>query len=123
MTSNRKWRAVPEDKAQAWSNAFAACPSCVALSLPCPVCGEAGLRRYYGKPTDEPRLLHGIKYKGRGAVWEWCIRCRTYEHASCLVPEQWVRPPLTVPEYELTPRPTGLAEALEPVLLAGWKPE
>jgi len=115
------WRAVPVDQEQAWRDAFAAYPYTAALPAPCPLCGAHKLRQYYGRPKDDPRVLLGVKYKGLGALWEWCLSCKTYEHYSCLVPEAWVRPPLTIPEYYLKACPEELAYALEPVILSGWK--
>lgn len=113
MTTNAKWRGLPEAEWGRWANAFASDRSSVKVAASCPVCGEEGLRRYYGKPTDEPKLVCGVNYRGRGAVWEWCIECRTYEHASGLVPKVWVAPEIDVQEYYLKPSPVGLAEAIE----------
>jgi hypothetical protein len=34
-------------------------------------------------------VVGGVTYVGRGGLWEWCSACRSYVHASALVPDWW----------------------------------
>lgn len=98
---DRKWQPVPEASQDLWGKAFSS--GCdVKVLGPCPFCKMGGLRRYWGGG--------GV----HGALWQWCVWCRTYEHASGQVPEKWVKPDLVgVEEKKLTVYPDGLVEPVE----------
>jgi hypothetical protein len=33
--------------------------------------------------------VRGFCYKGKGALWQWCVSCKSCWHAQALVPEEW----------------------------------
>lgn len=110
------WRSVPDAARDAWSQAFAVPGGAavgsvgVDVAMPCPVCGEARLHRYYQRGVPLAAGV-GAAFVARGALWEWCSACRCYEHASALVPAWW-RCDLAVDEGELTALPDVLEAAL-----------
>jgi hypothetical protein len=87
-----EWHGVPDLNRSAWREAFATASASVRLPHPCPVCGAMELHRYYGNATVTTEVRPG--FVGKGASWEWCSSCRTYEHASGLVPTWWVQLPV-----------------------------
>ncbi|MCP3099194.1 hypothetical protein LZ198_09965 [Myxococcus sp. K15C18031901] len=107
----RDWQGVPPEHIARWNEVFSRAAPTLRLSEACPVCGERALRRYFleGRPID--RTLDGVRYRSRGASWEWCGSCRAYEHASALVPEAWTCD-LDVDTSALTAEPEALEVAL-----------
>jgi hypothetical protein len=107
-----KWHGVEEQDRIAWQKAFARKSDGVRMPVPCPVCGHSGLHRYFGTATAAAGSRPG--FVGRGASWEWCSSCGTYEHASGLVPAWWA--PLSVPnEHGLTAEPEELERQLRTI--------
>jgi len=105
------WKSVPEGALDRWRQAFAAPSPGVDLDLPCPVCGERQLHRYYQVGPRIPPTVPASQFVARGALWEWCSNCRSYEHASALVPAWW-HAELPVESGALTAQPDALEEAL-----------
>ncbi len=105
------WVGVPVEKMARWQAAFDR-QSDVFVTVPCPVCGELGLRQYYHLEKDELKELRGRAFIGRGSYWAWCANCGTYEHASSFVPADWSGIALPVNHAALTPLPTELEVAV-----------
>jgi len=108
------WRSVPDAACDAWRQAFAVPGGAAAgvdVAVPCPVCGEARLHRYYQVGAPLAAGISAAGFVARGALWEWCSACRCYEHASALVPAWW-RGDLAVDEARLTAQPDVLEAAL-----------
>lgn len=80
------------------------------LSLPCPVCEAVTLHRWYqvGEPIE--KIARGQRFVAKGGLWEWCSTCRTYSHASALVPDWWSSC-LDVNEENLTAEPEAIEQA------------
>ncbi len=107
-----KWQSVPDAAREGWRQAFAVPRAGVDVRGPCPVCGVDALHRYYQVGSPLPATAEGA-FVARGALWEWCSSCRSYEHASALVPSWW-QADLAVVERGLT----ALPEVLEKLVAA-----
>jgi hypothetical protein len=59
-----------------------------------------------------PATLLPSPFVARGASWEWCSHCGSYEHATVLVPAWW-QSDIAVDERRLT----ALPDALEAVVV------
>lgn len=102
------WRGVPLKHIEAWQRTFADSREGVNVTAPCPVCGSRALHRYFqvGEPIDS--MVSGLRFVARGASWEWCSSCGSYEHATVLVPDWWKPVPLLFDEQALTAEPEQL---------------
>ncbi len=108
MSDINQWAGVPAHAIAAWNAAFAASPGGIDVPGACPVCGSQALHRYF----QIGKQLFGVSgFFARGASWEWCGSCHTYEHASALVPVWWTAS-LDVDESLLTAIPDALDVAL-----------
>jgi hypothetical protein len=107
-----KWTSVPEQLAARWAESFAVPSDGSQVAGNCPVCGAEGLHRYYctGQPIDAHHWQG--RYIAKGALWEWCSSCRTFEHASALVPSWW-RSDISIAAELLTATPDALEDAVE----------
>ncbi len=101
-----KWQSVPDASREGWRKAFAVPRAGVDVRGPCPVCGADALHRYYQVGAPLPATAEGT-FVARGALWEWCSSCRSYEHASALVPSWW-QSDVAVDERGLTALPDVL---------------
>jgi hypothetical protein len=106
------WQGVPAEHVDAWQAVFFASKEGEDLSARCPVCSCATLHRYYqvGEPVE--LTVRGQRFKARGACWEWCSTCGSYEHSSVLVPEWWQPSTLEIDEAQLTAEPSELERAV-----------
>lgn len=102
---NLPWKGVPLEFDREWRETFAASQESLNLSIPCPICRQSTLYRYYQRPKSG--RIHSI-----GSLWEWCSGCRTYEHSSVVVPEWWVPPQLDFDPLKLTAEPEVLEQAI-----------
>ena len=105
-----RWMSIPEHALDRWRQAFAAPSSGVDVHAPCPVCGQSQLHRYYQVGARLAATSSSV-FVARGALWEWCSGCGTYEHASALVPSWW-HSDLVVDAAALTALPDALEIAL-----------
>lgn len=71
------WQSVPSSAEMQWKQVFSGQENDIDIDGDCPVCGQSSLHRYYDG--------FGI----RGALWEWCSSCYSYEHYSAKVPPWW----------------------------------
>lgn len=103
------WRSVTDECQAAWRSIFDRPAVGHRVEGACLVCGHSTLHRYFmvGRPLEVPRA----GFSHRGAVWEWCASCGTYEHASALVPDGWCSD-LDVDVAALTAEPDALQRAL-----------
>lgn len=110
MTTNQ-WKSVPGELLPRWYAVFGASRNGADVAGACPVCEEPQLHRYYqvGRPVD--RESGGERFVATGASWEWCSNCRTFVHASALVPDWWPAD-LVVDARQLTALPDALDEAV-----------
>jgi hypothetical protein len=110
--TTKSWASIPPESQKRWHEVFAASQVGSEVAGACPVCGEHQLHRYYqvGRPVQ--RESGGQRFVAMGGLWEWCSNCRTYEHASALVPEWW-RPDLQVDEHQLTAHPDAPEAAVQ----------
>lgn len=110
--SDFSWQSVPCEKLSSWRRAFELNPGNHDVEAGCPVCGKPELHRYYqvGPPID--RIVNGVVFVARGACWEWCSSCLSYEHYSALVPDWW-HSNLAVDESLLTAYPDVLEHAVK----------
>ncbi|MFZ6679676.1 hypothetical protein [Undibacterium sp. Tian12W] len=109
-----EWKGVPLEHSKKWQDIFQLSPPSEGMHLAaaCPVCGANSLFRYFALGRAEPREIQGIKVKGSGSYWEWCSRCRSFEHMSVWVPEWWQVDPLKIDHEKLTARPDLLDAAV-----------
>lgn len=90
------WHEVTEANRCRWQDAFGGEPaSTVELKVPCPICGGQ-LMRYYQLAHVQHYLTSAGEYCGRGSLWEWCSDCRSFVHATALVPISWKDPQLAI---------------------------
>jgi hypothetical protein len=106
-----RWQSVPSSSRDAWRQVFAAPSAGVDLDAACPVCGEQQLHRYYQVGARLPATASHAGFIARGARWEWCSNCRSYDHASALVPVWW-HSDIVPDERRLTALPDALEAAL-----------
>jgi hypothetical protein len=111
------WTSIPEAALDRWRHAFSTPSAGVDVEALCPICGERQLHRYYQVGARLPAAASGSSFVARGALWEWCSNCRTYEHASALVPTWW-QGDLSVDVGALTALPDALESALQQRLQA-----
>ena len=105
-----KWHGVAEEKQIEWQQIFAASTEGLRLSAACPLCGQRGLRRYFGGARETTIAKPG--FVGKGGSWEWCSSCGSFEHASCLVPAWW-QPISGINESNLSALPEELEVQLK----------
>jgi len=110
--NNKDWAGVPLEKIQEWQIAFDTEQNSFLVGAACPVCRQNGLRRYYYLGKVEFHEIHGVRYQGKGSLWEWCSNCRTYSHAQAFVPEAWGKFQLEIDHSPLTPIPDVLDELI-----------
>ena len=112
MTPTGNWKSVPDELTTTWYRIFSETPGDHNVDADCPVCGQRELHRYYqvGRPLHQ--VSDGITFVARGAGWEWCSACRTFEHYSALVPDWWSSD-LVVDESGLTAIPDVLEHAIQ----------
>lgn len=103
--NKKDWKGVPIDKIRDWQVSFSAQSKGFVVPGPCPVCDQNSLRWHYHLDRTESREIYGIRYKGKGSVWEWCSSCGTYSHSQAYVPETWSDLQLDVDHSQLTPVP------------------
>ena len=110
--SERDWKSIPLEEIPRWRAVFAASTGGLSVQGSCPICSNQRLHRYYqvGPPTEQ--FSGGTRFVARGACWEWCSGCYTYEHYSALVPDWWMND-LRVDETRLTAVPDALEDALD----------
>lgn len=82
------------------------------MSEICPVCQSKGLHRYYQRGKKIETAASSDQYIARGAEWQWCSFCRSYEYAQVAVPGWWV-PGLEIDGDELTAVPEILDMAYQ----------
>lgn len=111
----RQWKGVPPVCVEGWTDAFARPSSGYFLENPCPVCGALALCRYYHASLVSPVLSRGTVYQGKGALWEWCSLCWSFEHSEALVPVWWQGKVLDLDHSILEPFPARLEEHLDPM--------
>jgi hypothetical protein len=109
--SNYRWKDVPEEHWRNWQSIFQSSREILKLSAACPVCGKTALYRYYALYTPRESVIDGIRFVGRGGLWEWCRACYSYCHYSAGVPEWW-ECDLGVAYEELTHDPTPIEEEI-----------
>lgn len=117
-----RWTSIPEAARERWRQTFSIPGTGVDLNDPCPVCGERQLHRYYQVGPRLPVTAPLSQFVARGALWEWCSNCRSYEHATALVPGWW-QPDIVVDEGALTALPDALEAALARRPLPGRRVE
>jgi hypothetical protein len=100
------WHDVPAGKESAWMETFAASRESLCLSVPCPICGECALRRFF-HVGRRPEPLE----RSRGGLWEWCAVCHAFAHYSAGVPDWW-QCDLEVDGDRLTVYPTEIERAM-----------
>jgi len=83
------WQEVPDKLRSEWYRIFSNDNEGIFMKDMCPVCNTQNLHCYYQVYRNIKRRIDGILYIGSGAKWEWCSKCKTYEHSSSLVPEWW----------------------------------
>ena len=109
---SREWRSVPLEHLRAWRDAFQSSrKSNFRLPVPCPLCGQFQLHRYYQGYEPQERIIEGERYVARGGLWEWCKACRIFAHYQALVPEWW-HSDLEIEMSALTPYPDAIEEAI-----------
>lgn len=111
MISNDEWHGVPLDRDAEWKAVFQSSREILNLSAPCPICRVMTLHRWYQIHQPEERVIDGLRFIGRGGLWEWCSACRSFQHYSCYVPEWWSCD-LEIDEKKLTALPTAIEEAI-----------
>lgn len=100
-----EWHEVTEANRKQWQNAFAVEPiSTMKLAVPCPICGGQLLRYYHLAHVQHYQTPTG-QYCGRGSLWEWCTDCRSFVHATALVPIGWRDPQLIIGPITIYPGP------------------
>lgn len=103
-----RWKGVPLELDREWRAAFGERSNGVRLATSCPICGERSLCRYWGSASTQGA---SPGFAGRGALWEWCSSCCSYEHYSGLVPEWWQAIPLST-EHRFTAEPEEVEQSL-----------
>lgn len=83
------WHDVPLEYRAAWHTVFNASHEGLNLSAPCPVCGFPALHRWFQVGGAKERVVDSQHFIARGASTEWCSHCRSFEHATALVPDWW----------------------------------
>lgn len=111
MMSERKWKSIVPGKVARWRAVFAASKGGSNVKGTCPICFAERLHRYYQVGPVVEKESGGIRFVARGACWEWCSCCLTYEHYSALVPDWWTND-LSVDENQLTAFPDALEDSL-----------
>lgn len=109
--SKRDWKSITPEEIPKWRAAFAASKGGSRVQGACPVCSAERLHRYYQTGPAIEQLSGRERFIARGACWEWCSGCHTYEHYSALVPDWWTDD-LHVDETLLTAFPDALEDAL-----------
>lgn len=88
--SINKWRLVPDEYLQLWSERFIEDKSQVHLLEECPICNKKTLYQYYSLNISK-RIKYKKKiYQGQGAHWEWCSTCYHYKFDYLTyIPLEW----------------------------------
>lgn len=109
--SDRKWQSVPLEKRAIWGEIFHTSRDGSHLKALCPVCSTSNLRLYYdvGRPIED-YFSGGVRCVARGACWQWCHNCWSFEHSSALVPAWW-KVDIVIDETLLTALPDVLEDA------------
>lgn len=93
MNERTPWREADAESYTAWRRIFNAGWTGSDVPDPCPVCGSRTLHQWYMQDDTDAKVLRGVRYKGRGRLWEWCSTCRTFEHyRDGFVPVWWMEP-------------------------------
>lgn len=108
----KEWTSIPSEKMSNWRSVFGASTNGVDVEGSCPICGAEQLHRFYQSGQPLNATSGDERFVARGACWEWCSNCRTFEHYSALVPEWW-RSDLIVDESGLTALPDILESAVQ----------
>lgn len=95
------WKGVPDEYIEEWTKIFLNSMEGPDLSAHCPICHHEELHRYYQTGRAVKVSEHPGKYFVKGAEWQWCSYCRTYEHAQVMVPDWWI-PKLEIDGNKLT---------------------
>jgi hypothetical protein len=104
-----QWKGVPPHARKTWDEIFAISQDGIDVPALCPVCRAEALHRYFAVGTQ----IFGSKgFFARGAAWEWCSKCFSYEHSAVLVPTWW-RSSLDIDEKNLTATPDMLNSVVE----------
>ncbi|MBW8798102.1 MAG: hypothetical protein JF597_32300 [Streptomyces sp.] len=99
MNEPTAWRETDSEEHPVWRKVFNEDWTGSDLVGPCPVCGARALHRWYLLEDNEAKVFRGIRFSGRGRLWEWCSVCRTFEHyPDGHVPEWWISPYDVQPE-------------------------
>ena len=84
------WESVPDEYIEEWANIFLNSMEGPDLSACCPICHHKELHRYY----QTGRTMKVLECSGfnivKGAEWQWCSCCRTYEHVQVKIPDWWI---------------------------------
>ena len=84
------WKGVPDEYIEGWKNIFLNSMEGPDLSACCPVCRHKELHRYYQTGGAVKASECPDQNIVKGAEWQWCSYCRTYEHAQVMVPDWWI---------------------------------
>lgn len=108
------WQDVPDEIYPTWAKIFYESQEGLNLSESCPVCGKKTLHCYYLPTSDRNKIIIEARkyYAKRSDFWQWCSSCRSYVHASALVPEWWSSN-LSFDSSKLTHNPQALEEAIK----------
>jgi hypothetical protein len=109
--THRQWKSIPVLEIPRWRAVFAASRSGSEVDGACPICRAERLHRYYQVGLPIEQVSEEDEFVARGACWEWCSGCHTYEHYSALVPNWW-RSDLRVDDAALTAEPNALEDAV-----------
>lgn len=110
--NNRYWQSVPIECIEEWKSIFRNNTEGAHLSENCPVCQNKELHRYYQVGRRMEAITGSNQYIARGAEWQWCSFCKSYEHQQVLVPAWWV-PCLEIDGNKLTAIPEILDMAYQ----------
>ena len=106
------WKGVPIELIENWRSIFSKNKEGPNLSASCPVCHNKGLHRYYQAGKKMIMTTGSDQFIAKGAEWQWCSFCRSFEHAQVLVPDWWV-PSLEIDGNKLTAIPDILNMAYQ----------
>jgi hypothetical protein len=86
------WQDVAAEQVKSWRQTFDASAEGIDLTAACPVCKARSLHRWFNVHRARASVSDGRAWQGSGSQWQWCSSCRSYEHASGLVPDWWSAP-------------------------------
>lgn len=78
-----EWKDIPNEDLQRWYDIWEKLYYYPVGEFVCPTCGNSKLRYYFWRHRDEDEL------DAKGGGWLWCPACRTFDHASVVVPAWW----------------------------------